>query len=269
MSSKEKIAFIGGGHIARAMIAGLVAGGRTPTDIEVVDRNLNKREALQKEFGVQAVEHQHSLSQDADIVLLAVKPADIPAACAGLKQKDAIIVSTALGISLGALAKWIPFPPYVLARAMPNTPLAAAAGMTVCYADASEKVRAQITSIFSCAGKVLWLEGESMLSAATAVSGCGPAYLYYLAEAMEEAAMKMGFSASEARLLTVQTLKGGSAMLDCSDTDAKSLRQAVAVPGGATEQAILTMESDNLKEIVKNAMAAAKKKSDQIGKETE
>lgn len=262
-----KIAFIGGGHITAAMIAGMRAGNWAAGDIIVADRNADKRQQLQEKFGITAVSAQNALPEDADIVVLAVKPADIRAACEEITQRQAIIVSVAAGISLATLASWCRFAPRYLARAMPNTPLAAAAGMSVCYAAVPDNIKAQIAALFAAAGKVLWVKDESMIAAATAVSGCGPAYLYYLAEAMEEEARHIGFSAAEARLLVSQTLRGGGAMLCSQHESATNLRRAVAVKGGATERAIDAMESQNLKQIIHNAMRAAQKRAEEIGEE--
>ncbi|MGI9296930.1 MAG: pyrroline-5-carboxylate reductase [Gammaproteobacteria bacterium] len=261
-----KIAFVGGGHIAAAMIAGMRAGERAADDIIVADRNSEKRRKLREKFGVPVADSQNALPKNADILILAVKPAAMRAACRKITQRRAIVVSVAAGVSLAKIAAWIPFAPRHLARAMPNTPLAAAAGMTVCHAVAPE-IHAQVGALFASAGKVLWVKDEAMLDAATAVSGCGPAYLYYLAEAMEEAATAAGFSAAEARLLVSQTLRGGGEMLCARDESAAELRRAVAVKGGATERAIAAIESQNWKKIVHDAVRAAQNRAEEIAEE--
>ena len=251
-----KIAFVGGGHMTAAIIAGMRAANRTE-EIAVADRNAEKRRALQNNFSVNAVAAPAELPDDADILILSVKPADIRAACQTIAPQNAIVVSVAAGISLSAVAQSLPFSPRYLIRAMPNTPLAVCAGMTVCYTAAADTIREKINPLFSAAGEVLWVQNESMLQAATAISGCGPAYLYYLAEAMEAEAHSAGFSPAQARILVSQTLRGGGKMLCLQQESPARLRRAVAVKGGATEQAILKMESQKYPQIVRAAMRAA------------
>ena len=264
-----KIAFVGGGHIAAAMIAGIrAASDGQQAEIIVADRNEKKRRMLQNTFGVIAADSQSELPPDAKMLILAVKPADIPGVCEKISQRNAIVVSVAAGVSLSSIAARMPFSPQHLARAMPNTPLASGRGMTMCYADAPDDAKAKIAALFNSAGEVLWAKNESMLAAATAVSGCGPAYLYYLAEAMEEWAVAAGFSAAEARQLTAQTLRGGGEMLHSRPESAADLRLAVAVRGGATERAIAEMAAKDLKQIVRNAMSAAQNRAQELGKES-
>lgn len=252
-----KICFVGGGHITAAILAGMRAANNRDA-IVVADRNAEKRRLLRKAFSVSAVAAPAKLPPDADIVVLSVKPADIRAVCADLTQTKAAIVSVAAGISVSAIASWLPFKPHCLARAMPNTPLAVSAGMTVCYAaSANAKNRAKIDALFSAAGEVLWVKKEEMLQAATAVSGCGPAYLYYLAEAMEKEAKAVGFSPAQSRLLVSQTLFGGGKMLRQRRESFSELRNAVAVKGGATERAIAAMQTQKFPQIIAAAVRAA------------
>ena len=261
------IAFIGGGHMTTALVAGMTAANFLPGDIVVADRNADKRRQLESCFGVRTVAAQDELSDAVEILILAVKPADIGDVCAQVRQQNAIILSVAAGISLRDICRRLPLSPLAVARIMPNTPFAAAAGMSVCYAETiTAAAKSRINELFTCAGKVLWLSEETMLTAATAISGSGPAYVYYFAEAMEEAAQKMGFDAATARLLVIQTLCGGAAILANSDKSAAELCRAVATPGGTTERAIATLQSHALKETIGKAMQDSRQRAEEIGK---
>ncbi|MGI9307197.1 MAG: pyrroline-5-carboxylate reductase [Gammaproteobacteria bacterium] len=255
-----KITFIGGGNMTAALIGGM-ARAKNPPDIAVIDRNPEKRRALRRRFGVAAsasaaAEKGRRTAAEADMLILAVKPQDMRAACAAIPPGADIIISIAAGLSLRTIAGWLPFAPKNIARIMPNTPSAVAAGMSVCCGKISAKAKTQISAAFRAAGEVLWLKDESMLAAATAVSGSGPAYLYYFAEAMQESAVNLGFSAAEARFLVSQTLRGGGAMLAQSGESSSDLRRAVMSKGGTTERAIAALETGNLKKIVRQAMRA-------------
>lgn len=259
-----KITFIGGGNMTAALAAG-IAKTENPANIFVIDRNAEKRRAF-RDLGINAAAAPESAPPDADILILAVKPPDMRAACQKLPQTAAAIVSVAAGPALQTIAEWLPFAPKNIARAMPNTPAAAAAGMSVCCGEVGEKAKADISAVFASVGKVLWLNDESMLSAAVAVSGAGPAYLFYFAEAMMETAQNMGFSAADARLLVCQTLQGGGEMLAHGEKSAAELRRAVMSKGGATERAIAAMESEKLKEIVAAAMNACHARAVEMAK---
>ena len=263
-----KIAFIGGGNMTAALAAGIVKT-ENPADIFVIDRNAEKRRMLRESLGITAAENAESLPPEADILILAVKPADMRAACKTIPPTAAAVVSIAAGLSLRTIAGWLPFAPKNIARIMPNTPAAVGAGMSVCCGAVSAKAKTDISAAFGAAGEILWVADESMLAAATAVSGSGPAYLFYFAEAMMETAEELGFSAADARFLVRQTLQGGGKMLAQTEKPAAELRRAVMSKGGTTERAIAAMESGKLKEIIAAAMRACHTRAEEISNELE
>lgn len=256
-----KAAFVGGGHMASALIAGLADSGCA---VHVADRNKSRRNALSEKYGAIATDRPSSLPVS-DVLILAVRPGDMRAACEELPAAGAV-VSVALGIPMKTLREWMPQAGGV-ARAMPNTPAAMGMGMTVCCGDLLEAAQTHTSAVFSAVGEVIWVEEESLVDAATAVSGCGPAYAYYMAEVMEEAAREMGFDEQAARRMAAQTLRGGGEMLRRSGESAETLRHAVAVKGGATEQAILHMQNRKVGESIKEAMGEALSRARQTAKE--
>ena len=271
MNKIGKIAIIGGGHMTTALIAGWSAKSRRlMSKITVAERNASKRRHLSGSYGIKVVSSQAELPPDAEFVLLAVKPADIPAVCGVITQKKATIISVAAGVSVRAIASGMSFKPYQIIRVMPNTPFALGAGMSVCYGSpVKAAVKSQVTELLEYGGSVLWAQKESMLEAVTAVSGSGPAYIYYFAEAMEKSACEMGFTSSAARRLVVQTIFGGGEMLIKSGKSAESLREAVSVPGGTTERAISVMKHRKLSAIVSEAMRACQTHAEEIARVSE
>ena len=257
----DLIAFVGGGNMTTALIAGLTQ--KYPSArIVVADRNAGKRDNLQARFGVVAMPAQADLP-DADVLVLAVKPADMRPVCKQARGK--IIVSIAAGLRLARMAQWFATPPSVIARAMPNTPAAVALGLTVCHAapTVSHEDQQKITALFAAAGDVVWADKEAMLDVAAAVSGGGPAYAYYLMEAMQEAAENMGMTPDLARRATAQTLYGAGKMA-CLGQDFAALRHAVTSKRGTTERAITVMEQRQMKAIVNDAMQAAFSRAKEI-----
>ena len=205
---------------------------------------------------------------------LAVKPKQLRACCeavrtGGLSEKTTV-ASVAAGAKWQALSEWLGgFSNLV--RTMPNTPSLIGMGMTVCFAPpalgAAERDLAG--KALECAGEVLWLESEAEMDAMTALSGCGPAYGYLLAEAMAAGGAEMGLNAEAVRRATAQTLRGAAEMLLKGDADPAELRRAVTSPGGATAAALEVFAGGDFRGLVAKAMRAAKKRAEEIGNELE
>ena len=262
-----KIAFIGGGHMTCAMVEGLTRHSSEHT-ITVVDRNADKRQALSSQFNINVTAYPSEIPADTNVLIVAVKPIDVRAVCENITLANSIIISVAAGVTLNALSQWLPIANKNIARVMPNTPISVGMGMSVCYTPSdSDNIKSTITALLEPCSKVMWADEESQLDAATAISGSGPGYVYYFAEAMEKAAMQIGFSAAQARLLVAQTLQGGGAMLSHKAQPANILRHAVAVPGGATERAIAIMQKENLNDTIARAIDACHKRAQAIGQE--
>ncbi len=255
------ITFVGGGNMARSLIAGLTRAGVPTSSIEVVEPQVALRQTLQQEHGVRTASAITSAALDGQVVVLAVKPQVMAAVCAELAPRLAagtLIVSIAAGITLAALRDWVGTGA-VLVRAMPNTPALLGAGMTGLYADAEvgSADRQAAQAILAGAGQTRWIDEEALMDAVTAVSGSGPAYVFALAEAMEDAARAQGLPDEAARQMVVQTILGAARMLAEGGQSAGALRQAVTSPNGTTQAALETLADGGFHELVGNAVAAA------------
>lgn len=256
------VVFVGGGHITRALLGGLAAAGRTDGVI-VVERNADKRRRLAADFNIRA---EADFPADAPpMCVIAVRPPQVRAVCEQLAGCRTLFVSLAAGLQCETLAAWLGGGRVV--RAMPNTPAQVGAGMTFCNAGAEsggdDKQLAE--ALFSAVGKVAWLADERLLDAAAAVSGGGPAYVYYFVEAMRAAAVKMNLPEEAALAAVLQTFRGAIAVLEKGEHTPGELCDAVAVKGGTTERALAVFESHQLREVIAKALHAAAARAGEIG----
>lgn len=262
-----KISFIGGGNMARAIIGGLKNNGFDTTAINVLELDATKREQLAHEFNV-SVTDTYTDIHNADVIVLAVKPQQLKAVCTQLNGllSTQLVVSIAAGVRSADMSRWLN-DYQAIVRVMPNTPAQIQAGMSALYAmtNVSQAQRTQATTILAAVGKTLWLEDESKMDAVTAISGSGPAYVFYLIEALQEAGISLGLTAQEANMLTLQTFAGASLLAAQSIDDIKLLRAQVTSKGGTTEQGILALEAANIKDSMLCAAKAAAKKSLALG----
>ncbi len=256
------IAFIGGGNMARSLIAGLVRQGTAPGQIHVAEPVTALREALTAEFGVKTYAGASEAAAQAGTWLLAVKPQVLRDVCASLQPLAAatkpLLVSIAAGITSTQLDRWLGGNVAVV-RAMPNTPALLGAGVTGLFAThaVTDAQRAQADRILASAGGTVWVDDEALMDSVTAVSGSGPAYVFLLAEAMEAAGIAQGLPAEAARTLVQQTLLGASRMLDEAGEAPGELRRRVTSPGGTTQAAIDSFQAGGFEALVATALAAA------------
>lgn len=256
------IAFIGGGNMARSLVGGLVAAGADASRIRVADPNAAAREALAADFGVQAFASAVDAVQGADTWVFAVKPQVMREVCAGLAASAQagrpLVVSIAAGITGAQLDRWLGGGLAVV-RSMPNTPALLGAGVTGLHANArvDAEGRRRTDQLLASAGPTVWIEDEAQMDAVTATSGSGPAYVFLLAEAMEEAAIAEGLPADAARRLALQTILGAARMLTETGEAPAELRRRVTSPGGTTQAAIETFEAGGLRGLVAAAIHAA------------
>lgn len=261
------ICFIGGGNMASAMIAGLKQQQFSMGLITVIEPDQEKRDFLHNQYGVIATDQLPSAAQ-ADVIVLAVKPQqlrDVSIFLSSLLHQQ-LIISIAAGIRSTDLARWLGGYNTIV-RVMPNTPAQIQAGISGMFAtqQVSAEQRTMAETIMKSAGHTVWVTQESDIDAVTAVSGSGPAYVFYFIEAMQDAAIRLGLNADQARLLTLQTFLGASQLAAASEESAATLRAKVTSKGGTTEQAILTMEHQNLKMTIEQAMESAAKRSKELG----
>lgn len=255
--------------MARAIIAGLKNNGFYTADILVIEPDAAKREALAQEFSVQVNDTVADIS-NCDVIVLAVKPQQLKSVCGDLYQflHAQLIISIAAGVRSMDISRWLN-QYQAIVRVMPNTPAQIQAGMSALYAldHVSEVQRDQATTILAAVGKTLWLDDESKMDAVTAISGSGPAYVFYLIEALQEAGIGLGLTPLEANTLALQTFAGASLLANESVDNVSTLRAQVTSKGGTTEQGILALEIANLKGIMLSAAKAAAAKSLSLGDE--
>ena len=267
--NNQKIVFIGGGNMGSCLIGGLLADGYSPEAIHVVDPDLATRERLNLEFQINAHESPKEALHAAEIIVLSVKPQIIEPAINGiislLDVPRPLIISIAAGLRTETMASLLGEDSPIV-RTMPNTPAMVGSGATALFAtdNVSADQRNMAESIMRAVGIIQWLDDESLMDVVTAVSGSGPAYFFRMMEAMEKAAVKLGLSEDQARLLTVQTAFGAAKMALESPNDPSTLRVQVTSPGGTTEQALNVFDKNNIDAIFEQALTAAKNRSVEI-----
>jgi len=263
------LVFIGGGNMARSLIGGLVARGADPAKIRVVDPNAGTRDALVRDFGVTAYADLADAVDGAATWMLATKPQVLRGVCASLaaaaQAARPLVLSIAAGITATQLERWLGGDVAVV-RTMPNTPALLGAGVTGLFANArvDDAGRARAQALMASAGATVWVEDEARMDAVTGTSGSGPAYVFLLAEAMEDAAIAQGLPADDARTLVVQTVLGAARMLAESGEAPAELRRRVTSPGGTTQAAIETFESGGLRALVGDAIANATRRGGEL-----
>lgn len=265
----NRIAFIGGGNMARSLIGGLLQNGADPSTIAVAEPQAEARDALAREFGVTTHEDNTAAVEGADSVVLAVKPQVLPKVCASVadvvKRGQPLVVSIAAGIRIEQIERWLDSKPAVV-RCMPNTPSLIGAGATGLCANSctSEQQRAQAQHILDAAGITVWIEDEAQMDTVTAISGSAPAYFFLMVEALEQAAIAQGLPADSARRLAAQTCLGAGRMMTELSETADVLRKRVTSPGGTTQAALESFAADDLRGIVARAVAAASQRGAEL-----
>ncbi len=265
------IGFIGGGNMAASLIGGLREAGCNANNIIVAEPDAAHREQLQSRFGVTTTEdNADTLKQD--FVVLAVKPQAMHEVCSELQPQladnDCVFVSIAAGIRSNSIDRWLGGNRAIV-RCMPNTPALLQCGATGMFANArvSEAQRQQAEAILASVGITVWVDDEALLDAITAVSGSGPAYYFLMMEAMSDAGVELGLDAATAQQLVTQTALGAARMMAQSEDSAATLRANVTSKGGTTEQAIRSFEQNGFRDMVKQALQAARDRSIELADE--
>ena len=273
-----KILFVGGGNMCQAIIGGLIAQGSHAADMRAIEPLAETRASLGR-LGIASAAAFQESDLEAGVIVLAVKPQMMKVALAPLagKLRNQLVLSIAAGIRIADLARWLAPPTgrstsrgyENIVRAMPNTPALIRAGITGLYAlpGVSAEGRAAAESLLGAVGQTAWFENEAMLDAVTAVSGSGPAYVFYFIEALEAAARELGFDDAKARQFALQTFLGGAQLAAASADAPALLRERVTSKGGTTERAIHTFDALDLKRHVMNGVKAACERSRELGDE--
>ena len=263
------IAFIGGGNMAAAIVGGLIKGGRPARTMLVVDPGEAQRAKLEAEFGVRTLPAAGAPLDEAATVVWAVKPQlfeSAAAPCAAHVGK-ALQLSVMAGIRSGAIGRATGTQRVV--RAMPNTPSLIGQGIAGLFAReaASAADRAEVETVLALTGRLLWVGREEDLDAVTALSGSGPAYVFYFVEAMVRAAVDMGLSAAQGRELALATFAGAASLAIGSDEPPSVLRERVTSKGGTTHAALASLEASGVQAAFVAAIKAAQRRARELGDE--
>ncbi|MFP8832675.1 pyrroline-5-carboxylate reductase [Hydrogenophaga sp. XSHU_21] len=269
-TSSPLITFIGGGNMASAIVGGLLRQGHAASRLQIVEPWDEQRSRLAQQFpGVALFAAAGSGLQPSDLVVWAVKPQTFKDAAltAGPHLGPALHLSVAAGITSDSMAGWLNTQRIV--RAMPNTPALVGLGMTGLFArdGASAADRALVESVVRTTGELVWVAAERDLDAVTALSGSGPAYVFYFLEAMRDAGARMGLPADTALQLAIGTFVGASTLAQRSAEPPQVLRERVTSKGGTTHAALTAMEAAGMKASFETALKAAQARAEELGRE--
>ena len=265
-----RITFLGGGNMAAALIGGLREKGFSAAGMQVIELNAETRDALTDRFGVRCTDAIDAASLNCEVIVLAVKPQQMREAVAPLvgKLDTQLIVSIAAGLRVADIGRWLGGHQRIV-RTMPNTPALIGAGITGLYAapgvDAEQRQLAD--TILAAVGSTLWVEDEAQVDAVTAISGSGPAYVFYFIEALEAAALELGFDLPSARKLALETTLGAARLAESSNDAPAVLRERVTSKGGTTEAALRSLEADAVRTAIARAAKAAAARGRELGEQ--
>lgn len=269
---EKRIAMIGGGNMAGALVAGLVAAGYPAELIDVMDRNQAKCDRLQKDYGVNTHLKAGEWLKSAEVVVLAVKPQGLSQTISQCKEffsEGVLYISIAAGIRVSDIARWLGS--FNLVRAMPNTPALVKAGVVGLYVpDVALAQKETAQSILCAMGEVITVQSEEQLDLLSTVSGSGPAYVFRFIEALEAAAIKRGFDSEKAREMAILTVLGAAKLAVASNDSPAQLRINVTSKGGTTAEALRVMDEHRFMDMMDEAVQAAYDRSqvlaDELGK---
>lgn len=259
-NASPKIAFIGAGNMAKAIIGGLLAEGFKRINIVASGPRQETLDRVAAEYGINVTTDNQAAANTADVVVLAVKPQMLKEVCQGLADSLAhkpLIISLAAGITTESMASWLGGDQAIV-RCMPNTPSQLRVGASGLFANAhvSAAQKSTANTILGAVGIVQWVDDEALINPVTAVSGSGPAYFFLVMEAMIDAGVELGLSRESATELTLQTALGAAILAKQSAEDVAVLRRRVTSPKGTTEQAINSFENDQIRAMFSRAMTA-------------
>jgi len=269
-----KIAFVGGGNMAAALIAGLAGKVAPGANIHVVDPNPASLEKLHAQHGVSTAAVADAAVAEAEVIVLAVKPQSMREVAGQLlpllqaAERQPLLLSIAAGIRAADLSRWLGGYGAIV-RTMPNTPALIGQGVTgmVASAGVSAAQREAADRIMKAVGQTVWLDDEAQIDPVTAVSGSGPAYVFYFIEAMQQAALEMGLTAEQGTQLAIATFTGAAQLAAQSDEPVSVLRERVTSKGGTTYAALASMESSGVKAAIITALKAAAARGKELGDE--
>ncbi|HVE05977.1 MAG TPA: pyrroline-5-carboxylate reductase [Paraburkholderia sp.] len=270
-----KIAFIGGGNMAAALIGGLIKRGVAATDLYAIDPNEDARKRNGEQFGIVTGAAADAALRSYDAVVLAVKPQIAKSVAEQLAphlSAQQLVISIVAGIRAADLSRWLGGHARIV-RTMPNTPALIGMGVAglVALDGVDQAGRALASQVLGAVGQTVWFDDETKIDAVTAISGSGPAYVFYFIEALQEAARRLGMDDAQGRALAVATFTGAAQLAAQSDEAPSVLRERVTSKGGTTAAALAAFDAQNVREaIVRGALAAdarAKEMGEEFGKQ--
>ena len=266
---KVPLTFIGAGAMGEAMIGGLLAKRLvTPGAITAADRHAERLEVVHRRFHIHTTRDNRAAVRKARIVVLSVKPQVLPVVLSELHGSipaSALVLSIVAGARIELMTRGLGHTAIV--RSMPNTPAQVGEGMTVWTAtpEVTDSQRQQAQSILQALGRQLYVDDESFLDMATAISGTGPSYVFLLMEALIDAGVHLGFSRSDARELVVQTIRGSAIFAEQSTVHPAEMRNMVTSPGGTSAEALYQLEKGGFRTVISDAVLAAHRRSVALG----
>lgn len=266
MTEINTTGFVGVGNMGRSIVMGMIDNGWSTEGLLVFDLNEKATNELNAQYEIPVADSLSELAEEADLIVLCVKPDVVPTVLESIESKNVQLASIAAGVPLSTLNTHLTSPSGIV-RVMPNSPAQVGEGMSFLTPDsrASEELIDRVRQIFDCVGETAVVP-ESKMDAVTALSGSGPAYLFYFLEALEEAGVYMGLSAEDARKAAEQTVYGSALLArERVDASANELRAEVSSPGGTTVEAIKYFDEKGIKGMIEEAVKRARDKSIELG----
>jgi pyrroline-5-carboxylate reductase len=265
-----KTAFIGGGNMAAALIGGLIKRGVAPADLYAVDIDEDARRRTEQQFGIGTGAAADAALGAFDAIVLAVKPQALKSVALALAPhlSAQLVISIAAGIRGADLSRWLGGYARVV-RTMPNTPALIGMGVTglVALPGVDEAGRALASQVLGAVSEAVWFDDEAKIDAVTAISGSGPAYVFYFIEALQEAARQLGMDERQGRALAVATFTGAAQLAAQSDEPPSVLRERVTSKGGTTAAALASFDAQGVKEAIVRGVLAADARAKEMGDE--
>lgn len=263
------IAIIGAGNMGASLLAGLIASGHPLDRLIASNQNPSKLRLIQEQYKIAVTSDNKKAAQDADVVILAVKPKQFKQAAAELSDiiqaQKPLVISIAAGIRTSQINDWLKGS-IAIVRSMPNLPALIGEGITALFANAyvSNEQKQKAEQILKSVGLTIWIKEESLMDAVTAISGSGPAYFFMIFKALREAGCALGLDSKTALLLSLQTGLGAAKMVLTSDETLEDLLQKVVSPGGTTEKALSVLKRYHVPGALKEAVFDAKQHAETL-----
>ena len=267
------MAFIGAGNIASTIIAGLIKSGYPAKQIIASNPGQEKLTQLSSAFSIRTTQNNTDAASEADVIVLSVKPKMVKIVCCEIEESitDQLIISVAAGKTIATIKSYLQSDCPIV-RAMPNTPCLLSKGAIGLYSEStvSQSHQQFVSRLFENIGEIIWLDNEQQIDIVTALSGSGPAYYFYLTEALIKAGIELGLDENVSSKLVNQTAIGAVAMLDSHPSQsANAHRKSVTSPHGTTEAAITVFDNQNLMQVIVNAVRAGTNRGTEMSKESD